>query len=121
MKSTIKHYDAASEFYTRERCYITELSNSPDDTALSIARVRVEPGVTTQWHRLQRPDERYVIIEGEGLMEVEGLTAEEVGTGDVVLIPAGRAQRIRNTGDSDLIFLALCSPPFREADYQVAQ
>ena len=121
MKAAIKRYRADSEFYTRERCHIIELSNTSDDPALSIARVRVEPGVTTEWHRLLSPDERYVVLEGLGLMEVEGLDPTELGPGDVVLIPAGCAQRIRNTGDRDLVFLALCSPPFGEADYQVAE
>jgi oxalate decarboxylase/phosphoglucose isomerase-like protein (cupin superfamily) len=34
----------------------------------------------------------------------------------VVLIPPGAAQRISNTGDDDLVFLAICTPRFvREA------
>jgi len=44
--------DMATEFLTAERCYIVETWNNSEDPALSIARARVEPGVTTAWHWL---------------------------------------------------------------------
>ena len=70
MKETIKQQDLSTEFYTPEKCYITELSNTPDDPDVSIARAKVEPGVTTRWHRLIGTIERYYIINGRGLVEV---------------------------------------------------
>jgi mannose-6-phosphate isomerase-like protein (cupin superfamily) len=83
---------------------------------VSIARARVEPGITTRWHRLGAIAERSVILSGSGRVEVEGIEAESVGQGAVVLIPPGAAQRISNTGDDDLVFLAICTPRFvREA------
>lgn len=109
--------DPAHESYTPERCHILELSNSADDEALSIARARVEPGVTTAFHKVVDTAERYVILSGEGLVELEGQNPENVGVGDVVLIPPGADQRITNTGMTDLIFLALCTPRFRQERY----
>ncbi len=106
------------ECFTDEHCHISEWSNSPADPGLSIARARVEPGVTTRWHRLRGVAERYCVLEGTGLVEVEGLPATTVGPGDVVLIPPDTPQRIRNTGSNDLIFLALCTPRFRPEAYQ---
>ncbi len=32
------------EYWFRKGCFVTELSNSGDDEALSVARIRVEPG-----------------------------------------------------------------------------
>ena len=61
--------------------------------------------------------ERYVILAGEGLVELEERDPERVGVGDVVLIPPGAEQRITNTGDTDLVFLALCTPRFRQERY----
>ena len=55
------------EYYFEEGCFITELHNSPDDPAVSVARARVEPGRTTRWHCLATIRERYVMIEGCGL------------------------------------------------------
>ncbi|HEY9532465.1 MAG TPA: cupin domain-containing protein [Burkholderiales bacterium] len=45
------------------------------------------PGVTTRWHRVRDAAERYVILEGQGRAEVGDLPPQEVGPGDVVLIP----------------------------------
>jgi len=118
MQARILKPDPANEYDTPERCYILEMSNSSADEALSIAMARVEPGVTTAWHRVVDTAERYVILEGEGRVELEGLPAEAVGVGDVVLIPPYVEQRITNTGDSDLVFLALCTPRFRPGNYE---
>ena len=106
------------EFYTSERCYITELSNTPDDPGASIARARVEPGVTTRWHRLKGTFERYLILNGKGLIEVGKDLPKEVSTGDIVLIHPMERQRITNTGSDDLVFLAICTPRFSIDAYE---
>jgi mannose-6-phosphate isomerase-like protein (cupin superfamily) len=106
------------EFYTHERLYITELSNTPSDPALSIAQARVEVGVTTALHRLNGVQERYVILKGRGLVEVGQRPPEQVGPGDVVIIPAGVPQRIKNVGSEDLIFLCVCTPRFFPDSYE---
>lgn len=118
MKEEIKHLNINSEFYTPEGCHIIEASNSPADPGLSIARARVEPGVTTRWHRLHGITERYYVIEGRGIMEVGELPPQEVTAGDVVLIPPRCRQRITNCGTGDLIFLAVCSPRFANDAYE---
>ena len=61
--------------------------------------------------------ERYVIMQGEGRVEVGDLPPQTVGPGDVVLIPAGCRQRIANVGTIDLCFLAICTPRFQAANY----
>ncbi|MGJ8650718.1 MAG: cupin domain-containing protein [Opitutaceae bacterium] len=106
------------EFYTEEKCYIAELSNSSADPDVSIARARVAPGVTTRLHRLSKSFERYVILSGTGEVEVGELPQQTVRSGDVVLIPPMCPQRIKNIGKDDLIFLAICSPRFSEEDYE---
>ena len=113
----IRPVDPAAEAWTEERCHILELSNSPDDPEASMARARVEPGVTTRWHRLHGTAERYVILEGRGRVEAGDLPPREVGPGDVVWIPPGCPQRIANTGTTDLVFLAVCTPRFLPAAY----
>ena len=101
-----------------EKCYITELSNSADDPDVSIARARVEPGVTTRSHRLKGITERYFIISGTGGVEIGELPPQEVNPGDVVLIPPLCPQRITNIGKNDLIFLAICSPRYMQDAYE---
>jgi mannose-6-phosphate isomerase-like protein (cupin superfamily) len=118
MKATIEHLDLEQEFETPERCFIIELSNSSDDPAASIARARVAPGVSTRWHRLKDTVERYIILNGKGRVEVDGLAPETVRPGDVVIIPSSCAQRITNIGSEDLIFLAVCTPRFTKGIYE---
>ena len=118
MKETIRSIDPGAEFYTPEQCYIIELSNTPDDPEVSIARARVAPRVTTRWHRLVGTTERYVIVEGRGRVEVGSLPPQEVSAGDVVLIPPSCPQRIANIGQGELVFLAICTPRFKQAAYE---
>ena len=118
MKAIVKQLDQNQEFYTEERCFITELSNSPDDPQVSIARARLETGVTTRWHRLRYTTERYYIIEGRGQVEIGDHPPHEVAPGDVVLIPPMCPQRIANIGCEELVFLAICSPPFSTDVYE---
>lgn len=117
MQPRVLPHHPAREYFFREGCFITELSNGPDDPAVSLARARVEPGRTTAWHALRDTVERYLILEGRGLVEVGDQPACPVGPGDVVLIPSGCRQRIANAGSADLVFLAVCSPRFSPENY----
>ena len=107
-----------AEVLIEEGCFVTELSNSAADPEVSIARARVPPGVTTRWHRLKDPVERYVILQGHGRAEVGDDAPREVGPGDVVLIAPSNRQRIANIGKNDLIFLAICTPRFLPEAYE---
>lgn len=105
-----------SEFWTEERCYITELLNSPASPEASLAVARVEPGVTTQLHKLVGVSECYIVRKGTGIVEVDGVTQLLV-PGDQAVIPADAAQRITNTGNEDLEFYCVCVPRFRPGSY----
>ena len=112
MKPAITPYTPDKEFFFEEGCYILEMHSRDDDPALSIARCRVPVGVSTHWHKLHGITERYLILEGEGLVEVSDVLEHTVRAGDSVLIPATCPQRITNTGNTELVFLALCTPRF---------
>ena len=118
MREAIRLMIPAAEFYMREGCFVNELSNIDADPEASIARVRVPARATTNWHRLVRTTERYVLISGTGKVEVGNLAPQIVSPGDVVLIPPGCRQRIANIGDEDLIFLAICTPRYRPEAYE---
>lgn len=105
-----------TEFYTEERCFITELLNCDQSPQVSVALARVEQGITTQLHRLSGVAESYVLTEGSGVMEVDNYRFA-VSEGDNVVIPAGVPQRITNNGDSDLVFYCICTPRFQPECY----
>jgi len=112
----------AAEFYSSdERCYILEMHNCAEDEDCSIARARVSPGVTTELHSLDGICERYVVLNGEGLLEVCGSAPARVSPMDVVAIPAGASQRVTNVGQEDLTFLCICTPRFRKEAYVTLQ
>lgn len=117
MRTAIHPFDPAKEFYTPERCFITEVANYPDDAAVSIARARVTPGITTAWHKLRGTAERYIIVSGAGRVEVGESEPTTVNADDVVCIPPDTPQRITNTGNMDLIFFVVCSPRFTSGCY----
>jgi mannose-6-phosphate isomerase-like protein (cupin superfamily) len=112
--------DPMSEFLTSERCFIIEVWNEESDPVVSIARARVTPSVTTELHSLD-VDERYIIVTGQGEVHVGGREPTRIGPGDVVVIPRGVAQQVRNIGEDDLVFYCVCSPRFRAEGYQALE
>jgi len=115
--SLINAPSGRTEIWASERCYILELLNDPEVPQVSLARCRVEFGVTTQLHSLGVA-EIYVILEGKGRMEVNGAPGFEVKAGDSVSIATGESQRITNTGSGDLVFKCICMPRFYPECYQ---
>ena len=101
----------AKEFWTPERCYITELVNSEKSPDVSLAIARIEPGVSTQLHSLSGVEEVYVIRAGRGIIEIDGIE-QQLAAGDQAIVPASAAQRITNIGTEDLICYCLCRPRF---------
>lgn len=97
--------------YTSERCFVGENYGSSDGK-VSIAVATVKPGVTTVAHHLEDIEETYIITQGKGVMEVKGMEPAEVTVGDVVVIPDGVSQRIKNVGNCDLVFYCVCTPRF---------
>ena len=109
---------ADAEYFFEEGCHIIEHWNHDEDAAVSIARARVMPGETTRWHRLHGIAERYLVLQGEGRVEVGELAPQAVGPGAVVFIPPDMRQRIACVGDEDLVFLAICTPRFLPEAYE---
>ncbi len=118
MQAQILTTPESEEYFFEEGCFILELSNSAQDSQLSIARARVKSGVSTRLHRLSNLVERYVILSGVGMVEVDDLPAQQVSAGAVVIIPPACSQKITNIGVEDLVFLALCTPRFQTQFYE---
>ena len=104
------------EFWTGERCYITELLNDDKSPDVSLAIARIEPGVRTQLHSLTGIEEVYIVRAGRGVIEIDGVE-QEVAAGDRAIVPASAAQRVTNTGADDLCCYCLCRPRFRPDCY----
>ncbi len=104
------------EFWTDERCYISELVNDNACPDVSLALGRVEPGVSTQLHTIG-VEEIYTVKRGFGQIEIDGKCLD-ISPGDSVCIAPDQRQRITNTGKADLIFYLLCRPRFVPETYK---
>lgn len=118
MQPLIHKPDPSKEYETPECCRILKIWDDDRDGAVSVARATVKPGVTTQPHRLRGVDERYLILQGTGVVKVGEMAPQHVVPGDVVVIPAGTIQQITNNGDTDLVFYCVCTPRFSPKYYE---
>ena len=83
----------------------------------SLCHATVKPGQKTRLHRLGAT-EVYYILEGEGLMSIDG-ESTKVRPGQAIYIPPHSTQCIENTGRSDLLFLCIVDPAWREEDEEI--
>jgi len=83
----------------------------------SLAHAIMKPAKATKPHRL-RTCEVYYILEGFGLMHVDGETAK-VNSGCAIYVPPRAVQYLKNTGNSDLAFLCIVDPAWRKEDEEI--
>jgi mannose-6-phosphate isomerase-like protein (cupin superfamily) len=116
----VKHLRDCREFLAGDGSILRELLH-PDKAALnirySLAHATVGPGQKTKPHRLESCEVYYVLY-GEGMMYIDRETFA-VGSGCTVYIPPRAIQYIQNTGDSDLRFLCIVDPAWRQDDEEV--
>lgn len=93
---------------------ILDLTNAPV-TNQSLAEATLPPTRATQRHYHQLAEELYFILEGTGMMEING-EVRKVRPGDGVLIPPGAWHQITADADTTLRFLCCCSPPYSHDD-----
>ena len=69
-----------------------------------------QPGGYVEPHRHRIKEQIYHVLEGEGLMELDG-ERTVVRKNDIIFIPPGVEHAIYNTGMADLRFIVVTSPP----------
>ena len=77
---------------------------------LSITMVEMEPGGFQHLHS-HEPEQMYYILEGHGLMIVNG-EERAVQAGDCIFFPTFAEHGLENTGDGVLRYLSAASPSF---------
>lgn len=83
----------------------------------SIAWAKVKPGEITHLHKLKSA-EVYYILEGKGEMFIDDERAK-VAANQAIYVPPKAAQKIKNTGQSDLVFLCIVDPAWRPENEEV--
>ena len=79
----------------------------------SLAEATVPQDCSTQRHYHKLSEEFYYILEGSGLMEIDG-QERKVNPGDAILIPPGAWHQI--TATETLRFLCCCAPAYSHDD-----
>ncbi|MEM6279223.1 MAG: cupin domain-containing protein [Verrucomicrobiota bacterium] len=93
---------------------ILDRTNAPVEEQ-SLAEASLPAGGATERHYHQVSEEFYYILQGSGLMEIDG-ESQEVGPGDAILIPKGKWHQITASQESELRLLCCCAPPYSHED-----
>jgi mannose-6-phosphate isomerase-like protein (cupin superfamily) len=104
--------DRVESFTTKDGSAIRELHHS---SVQSLAEATLAPGQETMLHHHRVSEEIYFVLEGTGLMELDG-ERRHVAAGDAILIPSGAPHTLANDGDAPLRILCCCSPPYADGD-----
>ena len=91
---------------------ILDRTNAPVEMQ-SLAEAILPEGCATQRHYHKISEEFYFILEGRGVMELDG-ESREVTVGDAILIPRHSWHQI--TAKAPLRFLCCCAPPYAHED-----
>ena len=70
------------------------------------AEVTIEPGSSLGYHEHHGESETYYTLSGKGIYSDNG-TLRMVEAGDVTFTPDGKGHAMTNSGDEDLVFMAL--------------
>ncbi len=119
----IKRVIDCPEFEAGDKSLIREVLHPKNDgvkQGFSLAHAVVKPGGKTIPHKLKTRVEVYYILNGEGIMHINDEEAY-IKEGEAVYIPPDSTQWIENTGERDLVFLCVVSPPWSEEDEELVQ
>ena len=115
-------YDDIPAFTTRDGSLIRELMHpaTHGNRLQSLAEATVAAGTRTLLHRHHRTEEIYHVTAGQGVMRL-GEDEFAVAPGDTICIAPGTAHAIRNTGESPLVLLCCCTPPYDHDDTELLE
>jgi mannose-6-phosphate isomerase-like protein (cupin superfamily) len=78
---------------------------------VSIADIRIPPGVAVRTHHHKVIEEIYFVTGGSGIMTING-AERRIGVGDAVVIRPGERHSVRNDTKEDLRMIVTCTPPW---------
>jgi len=116
MPLTINQLAKQKPFITKDGSTIRSIldaTNAPVKRQ-SLAEATVPAGGATERHYHKLSEEFYLILEGGGMVEIDG-ESRHVKAGDAILIPARSWHQIM-AADASLRFLCCCAPPYSHDD-----
>jgi len=110
------------EIIAGDHTRLRELFNPRKDKielGYSFAVAVIAPGRSSLLHRL-KTSEVYYFLAGRGEMQVGG-DVNRVRPGQVVYVPPGGVQKVKNTGTENLMFICIVEPAWRAEDEEILE
>jgi mannose-6-phosphate isomerase-like protein (cupin superfamily) len=110
------------EIIAGDNARLRELFNPLKDElelGYSFAVASFAPGETSLLHRL-KTSEVYYFLSGIGEIQLDGDTSV-IRPGQAVYVPPNCAQKVKNTGTEDLMFICIVDPAWRQEDEEVLE
>jgi mannose-6-phosphate isomerase-like protein (cupin superfamily) len=107
--------DAPVEEWHRLRTHVLMDAGELGARNLSVTWLTVPAGASQALHSDEASEQAYVIVRGSATMSVAGDT-QQVGEGDLILVPPATEHSVSNDGESELACLSIQSPPVAAAD-----
>jgi mannose-6-phosphate isomerase-like protein (cupin superfamily) len=107
--------EASVEEWHRLRSHVLMDAGELGSRNMSVTWLEVPSGVEQTLHSDEEAEQVYVVVRGRGQMSVAGDT-EEIGEGDLILVPPATDHAISNGGDGELACVSVQSPPIAVAE-----
>jgi mannose-6-phosphate isomerase-like protein (cupin superfamily) len=107
--------EAAVEEWHRLRAHVLMDAGELGSRNLSVTWVTVPGGANQALRSSDEAEQAYVVVRGRGTMSVAGDT-QEVGEGDLILVPPATEHSIGNEGEDELACVSIQSPPVAAAE-----
>jgi mannose-6-phosphate isomerase-like protein (cupin superfamily) len=107
--------DAPTEEWHRLRNKILMDAGELGSRNMSVTWLEVPEGIDQELHSHEEVEQIYIVVNGRGTMTVAGDT-QEVGEGDLVLVPPATDHSISNSNVADLCCVSVQSPPVEASE-----
>ena len=107
--------DAPVEEWHRLRTHVLMDAGELGSRNLSVTWLTLPAGSKQTLRSDERSEQAYVVVRGAGTMSVAGDT-QQVGEGDLILVPPATEHSLANDGDADLSCVSIQSPPVAAAE-----
>lgn len=92
----------------KEKMLMTHLQDfdARDPRIKLFSLIQVKPGQEVEYHKHVGESESYFFLSGKGIYNDNG-TKVDIVPGMTTLTPSGESHSVKNTGDEDVVFIAL--------------
>lgn len=102
--------EAPVEEWHRLRTHVLMDAGELGSRNLSVTWLELPAGAEQTLRSDEEAEQVYVVLRGAGSMSVAGDT-QQVGEGDLILVPPATEHSIANDGEGDLVCISVQSPP----------